>query len=259
MLGLKILIVEDDLMMGQGLEERLLDFGYAITDNVANSQDALLAFRRRLPDLVICDIELKKSKLDGIQLAAAFNQIEKVPIIFLTSFGDSATVERAKKVNPAYYLIKPCTSPQLQVAIDFALENFMTKNTAEAIQSLKVQRTPSCLLYASSNFFFVKDRNKYVRVEIADIVLVEALGYNVKIITDDYSVVLTANLSSFSKQVQDKSLVRVHRSHVININKLISFDAGRAFLRYKNEIKEVSIGGTYREEFQKTLPRLMSD
>jgi len=257
--GLKILIIEDDLMMGQGLEEQLLDFGYAITDNVANSQDALLAFRRRLPDLVICDIELKKSKLDGIELAAAFNKIEKVPIIFLTSFGDTETVDRAKRVNPAYYLIKPCTSLQLQVAIDFALENFMTKNTAEIIHSLKTQKAPPCLLYSSSNFFFVKDKNKYVRVEIADIVLVEALSYNVKIITDDYSVVLTANLSSFSKQVENKSLVRVHRSHIININKLVSFDAGRAFLRYKNGLKEVSIGGTYREAFQKTLPRLTSD
>ncbi len=257
--GLKILIVEDDLMLGQGLEERLLDFGYSITDNVANSQYALLAFRRRLPDLVICDIELKKSKLDGIQLAAAFNQIEKVPIIFLTSFGDSKTVERAKKVNPANYLMKPCTSPQLQVAIDLALENFMTKNTAEVIHSLKTQRTPSCLLYDSSNFFFVKDRNRYVRVEIADIVIVEALGYNVKIITDDYTVVLTANLSSFSKQVQHKSLVRVHRSHIINTNKLVSFDAGRAFLKYKDGLKEVSIGGTYREDFQRLLPRLVSD
>lgn len=257
--GLKILIIEDDLLIGQGLEEQLLDFGYAITDNVANSRDALLAFRRRLPDLVICDIELNKSKLDGIQLAAAFNEVEKVPIIFLTSFGDTKTVERAKKVNPAYYLIKPCTPTQLQVAIDFALENFTTKKSAEVLHSLSTPKSPPCLLYSSSNFFFVKDRNKYVRIEIADIVLVEALGYNVRIITEDYSVVLTANLSSFSKQVQDKSLVRIHRSHIVNINKLVSFDTGRAFLKYKEDLKEMSIGKTYRESFQKALPRLMSD
>jgi len=121
MSALKIFIVEDDLLLAEELQEQLLEFGYTITDVVANSQDALLAFRRRLPDLVLCDIHLKNSKLDGIELAAAFRQIATIPLIFLTAYGDEQTLTRAKATNPAYYLIKPCNATQLQVAIDFAV------------------------------------------------------------------------------------------------------------------------------------------
>lgn len=257
--ALKVLIIEDDLVIGQGVEARLLDFGYTITDNVANSKDAILAFRRRLPDLVICDIQLKGSKLDGIQLADAFNNIEKVPIIFLTAFGDNKTIARAKKVNPANYLTKPCNESQLRVAIDFALDNFISGKKPELSNSLKVQTSHSCLLYSSSNYFFVKIRYKYVRIEISDIVWIEALGTNVKIITDDFNATLAANLRSFEKQVPHESLIRIHRSFIINVNKIASFDSGRCFLKYKNELKKISIGKTYKNDFHDILPKLSAD
>lgn len=259
MKALKILIIEDDLLLGEELQEQLLDFGYSITDNVANSEQALRAFRRRLPDLVICDINLEGSEMDGIQLAEQFNKTANVPIIFLTAFGDSETVTRAKNTNPAYYLIKPCNVTQLQVGIDFAISNFTTKTEANPNHSLKFQSAPPCVFYSSNNFFFVKDGYKYVRVEIADIFWVEALGTNVKIITEEKTLVLAANLSSFSRQVIHKSLIRVHRSFLINIHKVTAFDSGRAFLKYKNEQKEIPIGKTHREGFQQLVPRLLAD
>lgn len=256
---LKILIVEDDLILAAELEEQLLEFGYTITDTVANSREALLAFRRRLPDLVLCDIHLQGSELDGIQLAGLLREIEVVPLVFLTAFGDEQTVDRAKEVRPDYYLIKPCNPNQLLVAIDFALSNYTNQKQADPRHSLQFHSLSPCAFYSTQNFFFVKNGYRYVRVEIADIAYVEAMGANVKIVTDQLSVVLTANLSSFSNQVSDRSLVRVHRSYLININKVRSFDAGRVFIPYQGVLNEIPIGKTYREGFQNRIPRLKSD
>lgn len=259
MKALKILIVEDDMILAEELQEQLVEFGYVITDTVTNSTDALTAFRRRLPDLIICDIQLNDSRLDGVELANEFNKIEKVPLIFLTSFGDEKTVQRAKKANPAYYLIKPCNTAQLQVAIDFAISNFIQKKEADPEHSLGFHPAQKNSVFPATDYFFIKNGHKYVRVEVADIAYIEALGTNVKIVTEKFNVVLAANMSSFSRQLQHKDLIRVHRSYILHLKKITSFEKGRAFVVYKDGQKEIPIGKTYRDDFQNSLPRLMAD
>ncbi len=257
--ALKILIVEDNLIQAQELEEQLLDFGYAITDNVSNGTDALIAFRRRLPDLVICDIGLDDSNKDGIELVKAFNKIVKVPIIFLTAFGDTKTLERAKAVNPAYYLIKPCNQMQLQVAIDFALDNFTHRKEAAIDHSLSFHTETTSSIFSNNHFFFVKDKDKYCRVTINDILWVEADGSYVKIVTEEEILTATMNLSSFLKQITTQLLIRIHRSYAVNFQKVTSFDKDSLYLLYKGKSKQFSVGRTYRDTFSKKLPHLKSD
>ncbi len=257
--ALKILIIEDDVFLGTELEEQLLEFGYTITERVRDSKSAIIAFRRRLPDIVLCDINLEDSELDGIDLVKVFNTIAKVPIIFLTAFGDAKTVARAKEVNPAYYLIKPCNPNQLQISLDFAIANFMNKEEAELEHSLKLQEATTPSLHVGADYFFLKDGHKYVRVKVEDILWVEALGANVKIITEPSVFTLSANLSSFSKQVPHDFLVRVHRSYMINIHRIESFYGNRIYIQKNGKQQEIPIGKTYREGFQKLFIKLASD
>jgi DNA-binding LytR/AlgR family response regulator len=261
MQDLKILIVEDDILLAEGIAEDLREFGYSITDIAHNSRDALKAFRKRLPDLVLMDIHLEESEIDGIELARIFNNILKVPIIFLTAIGGQETVKRAKQVKPSYYLIKPCNKRQLLVAIDFAISNFTQQNEAKIEHSLRFQIAPSCVLYSTQNFFFVKKGIKYVRVEIANIIYVksESPGSNVRIITENDSLFLSVGLKSFLKQTPHPSLVRLNRSYVVNLNKIIAFDTGRVFVNIKEEQLEIPIGGSYREQIQHLFPRLKAD
>ena len=257
--ALRILIVEDDLLLATELEEQLLDFGYVILDNVANYKDAIQSYKRRLPDLVLCDIQLEGSKKDGIEVAHEFNSISKVPIIFLTAFGDAGTVERAKKVKPAYYLVKPCNPTQLKIAMDFAISNFSKKKEADPRHSLQIQPSPSENLYVNADYFFIRTGDKYNRLQLSDILWVEALGSNVKIITDKNNYILSANLSSFFRKIPNEKLLRVHRSFAINLNKVNSFNSGSVFIFYKNLEHEIPIGKTYREQVQNLFPKLFSD
>lgn len=256
---LKILIVEDDLVLAEQLREELAELGYVITDVVSNSEYAERAFRRQLPDLLLCDIELKGSKLDGIGLVDRLNKIVRIPVIFLTAFADEATTNRAKSLKPAYYLIKPHNPLQLQIAIDFALENYTNNEIADPHHSLGFHQPPSCLLYSSNDFFFVKDGYKYVRVNIADIIYVEAMGSTVRIVTAVNNLVFSTNLSSFLRQVSHQSLIRIHRSYLVNSHKIISFERGRAYLRKNKETIEVPVGQTYRDDLHQRFPRLLAD
>jgi len=261
MAPLKILVIEDDLILAEELGEQLVEFGYLVTDIVSNSYEAIKAFKKRLPDLVVCDIQLKGSKIDGIDLALELKKLARTPLIFLTAFGDNKTTERAKAVNPAYYLIKPCNSTQLQIAIEFALSNFSQNLKADFEHSLKSTPLPICQLYSKEDYFFVRNNLTFQKVEISEILYVkgESPGNNIRILTENESFFHSAGLKSFSKQVSHKSLVRIHRSYLININKVVAFDSGRVFVMQKGEKINLPIGITYREKFQDFFLKLRSD
>ena len=104
---LKILVVEDDLLLAEQITDELVDFGYVVTDTVSNSEGAIGAFRKRLPDLVLMDINLEGSQLDGIQLAHEFNKIVRVPIIFLTARSEEIDRVLGLEIGADDYITKP--------------------------------------------------------------------------------------------------------------------------------------------------------
>jgi len=212
-----------------------------------------------LPDLILCDIDLKNSPLDGIETASYLNKITTVPIVFLTAFGDSETVERAKKLNPAYYLVKPCNTTQLEVAIGFAIANFSNDQVAHPAHSLQFHDVPQDKLHTLTDSIFIKNGTTYHRVKKEAVIWVEAMGPIVKIVTDDATFTYSTNLSNFLKQVAYPDLLRIHRSFVINVQKIVAFHSGAAIVQFQNDQKEIPVGTTYRSQFPKLFPKLLSD
>ncbi len=258
---LKILIVEDDLILAEDLSERLVGLGYVISDIVTNQKEAIEAFKKRLPDVVLMDIDLGNNQPDGIQTALKLNQIVKVPIIFLTGLGGEENIKRAKEVDPVYYLIKPITDAELQIAFDIGLLNYVKKKRAEVEVSLQASTTPPCLMYSEKNIFFVKHKSRYVKININDVLYIkgDSPGNYLSLHTEDQTYTLSTGLKSFGEQVKDNSLMRVHKSYILNLNKVSGFDKGRAFVIKSKEQIEIPIGATYREIFQDRFIRVKAD
>ena len=121
---MKILIAEDEKLIADQLIGQLNDIGYSAIELVSNSTDAILSFNKTEPDLVILDIGLRDSKLDGIDLSKKLQTIRPFPCIFLSGFSDDATLSRVKSVPHSDFLVKPCSTRQLYVSIDRAIDNF---------------------------------------------------------------------------------------------------------------------------------------
>ena len=66
---LKILIVEDEMLIAANLAMQLKNIGYCITDTIPKGEDAVKAIKIDRPDLVLLDINLKGG-IDGIETAA---------------------------------------------------------------------------------------------------------------------------------------------------------------------------------------------
>jgi DNA-binding LytR/AlgR family response regulator len=107
--------------------------------------------------------------------------------------------------------------------------------------------------------FFVKNKDRYEKIAIGDILWVESNGGSVKIVAETGEVMGSLKLSSFLNQIQHSSLLRIHKSYVVNICKLTAFDSGVVYINYKGKEKMLAIGSTYRKEFKKQMPLLLSD
>jgi len=74
---------------------------------------------QRPPSLALVDIRLV-GPMDGIEVAQALRSRHHVPVIFLSGFGDAATIERAKAAQPLDFLVKPFRPSQVFNAIEAA-------------------------------------------------------------------------------------------------------------------------------------------
>ncbi|HQY92544.1 response regulator [Caldilinea sp.] len=111
----KILLVEDEAIVALDIKTRLLHLGHEVVGVTSSGEDAIKAVEATRPDLVLMDIRLR-GKLDGIEAAQQLRARFDVAVIYLTAYGDDATLQRAKLTEPYGFLIKPlknanCTAP----------------------------------------------------------------------------------------------------------------------------------------------------
>jgi diguanylate cyclase (GGDEF)-like protein len=115
----RILVVEDERLVGRDVQNMLLRLGHEVAGVVATGEEALTVIRERPPDLVLMDVVLK-GELDGIETAKTIKDEFALPIIFLTAYADEITLSRAKFADPLGYLLKPFELRELQTAIELA-------------------------------------------------------------------------------------------------------------------------------------------
>ena len=126
MLNLKILIVEDEIIVAEDLKQRLENLGYNIVGIAAKGRDALKITGETNPDLILMDIMLK-GELDGIDTAQTIRNVYNIPFIYLTGSTDNTIRERAETTKPLGYIIKPFDDIGIQNSIEIAFINKKNK------------------------------------------------------------------------------------------------------------------------------------
>jgi PAS domain S-box-containing protein len=116
----RILIVEDESLVGLSLQRKLEVLGYEVSAVVGSGEEAIQQARLLQPDLALMDIMLG-GELDGVEAARQIRTQLDMPIIYLTAYSDDNTIERAKFTSPFGYLLKPLQERELQIAIEMAL------------------------------------------------------------------------------------------------------------------------------------------
>jgi two-component system cell cycle sensor histidine kinase/response regulator CckA len=139
--GLRVLVVEDEALIAEDLCERLARLGTSVVGLVDTAEAALETAIRTRPDIVLMDIRLK-GKRDGIAAATDIRDAIEVPVVFLTSHSDHATLERAKGSGPFGYVLKPFDERELFIALEMAshrhaLERALRESERQHLQTLR--------------------------------------------------------------------------------------------------------------------------
>lgn len=117
---LKVMIVEDEMIVAKDLQRILKKLNYETTDPFASGTKALEQLEFLRPDFILLDINLK-GEMDGIQLAEHVMHDYGIPFVFITAFSDKATLNRAKMAEPYGYIIKPFSEDDIRTTIELAL------------------------------------------------------------------------------------------------------------------------------------------
>ncbi|GAI05956.1 unnamed protein product, partial [marine sediment metagenome] len=133
------------------------------------------------------------------------------------------------------YLIKPISKSRFYKAVDKALNNFN--------QSRDVARN------VSTEIFIKKDLTTLVRLKYDDILWIEALANHVVFYTETEKYVIYFSMKSVIKKLPASKFKRVHRSYIVNINKIKFIKNNSIVLDKKGRKKAIPIGKLYKDKF----------
>ena len=115
----QIMVVEDENITALDIAGKLEELGYEITAVVSSGTLAIEKARELHPDLILMDIMLK-GDMDGIQVTKSIEDLF-IPVVYLTSYTDEKTLQRARETSPYGYIIKPYNEDELNSTIEMAL------------------------------------------------------------------------------------------------------------------------------------------
>lgn len=229
-MSIEILIVEDEPIIADDLAMTLEKMSYQVMDIFDNAEDTLDFLKKNKPDLLLLDINIEGDK-DGIELGTIINKEHKVPFIFLTSYYDSNTVERASKADPHGYLVKPFNDKDLQVNIELAIKKL------------------SCAVEPVSENFFVRQNSELISLNQGDIIYAEAYDNYAYIHTKEKKYLVSHTLKSIEQKLDGNRFTRIHKSYLIQVNKITSISEGYLYLG----TVQLPIGKVYKQSLFNNL------
>ncbi len=116
---IRILIVENEGLVGCDMAACLTDLGYRVVGTCATGEEALRHYDELRPDLVLMDVHLD-GPLDGIDTARGLQAKGHVGVIYVTACADLETVHRARETHPHGYLLKPFNQDELRLTVEVA-------------------------------------------------------------------------------------------------------------------------------------------
>ncbi len=210
----KILVVEDEMVIGANISLELTNMGFEVTGIVPRGEEALHHIKQNPPDIVLLDIQLK-GKIDGIETAQIMQKEFNIPVIYLTANADNFNFNRAKITHPYAFISKPYKKLDLQRAIELTVLQIQAEKTPQ-----KTNGGNEVLAYILSDYLFVRNNDKLVKVEIKDIFYIEAERNYCRIYSKDKEYLLVMTLKEMDEKLPQKHFIRVQRSFIVNLSKI---------------------------------------
>ena len=221
LLALRAVLVDDEQLARDELGY-LLDQvgGVDVIGQAGNGVEALTTIERLQPDVVFLDIQMPG--LTGFEVARRMLETRAVShIIFVTAY-DQHAIE-AFEVNAVDYLLKPVEQSRLGLAVDRARRRIATARPADGVNNAELEKIIQIVAERQSRRerMAIKVGERFLLVQAEEIIYASLADEGITVKTSQHAG--TSNyrtLDELHERLDPTVFWRVHRSHLVNINKI---------------------------------------
>lgn len=234
---IRTVIVDDEPLAIEVIETYLKNF--SDIEIIAKCGDGIQAFnilQQKKADLMFLDV--KMPGLNGTELLKSLKNPPKV--IFTTAYHDYAV--EGFELNALDYLLKPVSFDRFLKAMEKVYEHF----GFTARQNIQTGIMPA---RNQDIFLYLKVERKMVKVDVKDILWIESQKDYIKVVLTDRELISKQKISILEELLPEDEFLRIHRSFIISINKIESFNSSKIEIGSK----ELPIGRNYKNDCQRRL------
>ena len=238
---IKTLIVEDELIIAEDIKGMLLGMDHDVIGIASDCNEANEILQNESPDIALIDIHLRGND-DGINLALSIKEKFNIPVIFITSYFDKTTVDRAKQVMPDGYIVKPFEKEDLYTSIEIAIFNYAKKQKSETVKD----DFQNVIIKDS---IFIRKDYMLVKVKFEDLIWIKSELNYLELHCIDAKHLIRSTLKELVERLPSGSFLQVHKSYCVNVSYLTAIDHSKIWLK---DI-QIPIGRAYLDTIKTTL------
>jgi DNA-binding LytR/AlgR family response regulator len=208
--------VDDEPIARKGIGEEIKDIPFleltGVAENAVQANDLLSS---QNIDLIFLDIQMPR--LSGLD----FLKVVQYPplVIIITAFSEYAI--EGFNMNVIDYLVKPVSFERLLKACNKAKEYFDLKNKSDPGKTV------------NPDYFFIKCESKYEKIQLNDLLFVEAADNYVVVHTLERSLITYLTLKNVEEWLNADQFIKVHKSFIVAIDKIDFLEGNSISIRKK--------------------------
>ncbi|HKI87434.1 MAG TPA: LytTR family DNA-binding domain-containing protein [Draconibacterium sp.] len=230
---IKCLAIDDEPLALQQIAGYIQQISFLkLEAQCTNAFEALKVLETKSIDLMFVDINMPD--LNGLEFVKSLEQ--KSLLIFTTAYSEYAL--EGFKVDAIDYLLKPFYFSEFSKAVQKAHNQFELRQNAKEV------------LDSNNDYLFIKSEYKLVRINLADILYIEGMKEYVRIhLAGQKPVMSLLSMKSLEEKLPEKRFMRVHRSYIVNLDKIITVERFRIVF----DNVHIPVSENYKEKFQAFL------
>lgn len=256
----RILVVDDEPLLSQGLSQQIIEIWpgcSGLIEMAANGAEALALVENSCPDIIFLDIRMPE--IDGMDLARRLTGFDTVPyIVFTTAYADHAV--EAFEVNALDYLLKPISSERLKATLDRLSETIAKRDSeagGERITPDVIEKVLSAMNLEPKKQFLdwikASRQDNLHLVSVNDVQYFQAADKYTTVHTSDSEYIIRTSIKELCSQLDPAVFWQIHRGTLVNshcIDVVTRDFAGRLNVSLKESDVSLSVSRNFRALFK---------
>jgi DNA-binding LytR/AlgR family response regulator len=233
---IKCLIIDDEPLAQRVIERYIQEVSsIELVQKCDNALDAIEILKEQQIDLIFLDINLPK--LTGLEF---LRSLKNPPLVIITTAYPEFAIQ-GYELDVVDYMMKPFSMERFMKAVQKVHD--ILKPRERAFPE-KVSGEPQ-----EDHYIFIKSSKKTYRINLNDILYIEALGDYVKIYTTDRMIISYHSMKNLETLLSPKQFPRIHKSYIVSLSKIEIIEGNQ--VKVKDRI--IPIGTNFKAEFEKLI------